>query len=139
MSELDLSTWSEEQKELGQNFTQSNFANKKPFAVELPIEFSLGESVVVCKLDAVFETQGGYLVVDWKSGQTPKAEDLATRSIQLALYRIGLARSLGVGVERIEAAFYFAADNSEVRPDLASEAELEKRLLELRRAPLPMS
>ena len=138
-SELDLSAWSEEQKELGQNFAQSNFANQKPFAVELPIEFSLGESVVVCKLDAVFETQSGYLVVDWKSGQTPKAEDLATRSIQLALYRIGLARLLGVGVERIEAAFYFAGDNTEVRPDLAPEAELEKRLLELRRAPLQRS
>ena len=94
---------------------------------------------MVCKLDAVFETQSGYLVVDWKSGHTPKAEDLATRSIQLALYRIGLARLLGVGVERIEAAFYFAGDNTEVRPDLAPEAELEKRLLELRRAPLQRS
>ncbi|MDP4756112.1 MAG: ATP-dependent helicase [Aquiluna sp.] len=138
-SELDFSTWSEEQKELGQNFAQSKFATEKPFAVELPIEFSLGESVVVCKLDAVFETKNGFLIVDWKSGHTPKAEDLAARSIQLALYRIGLARFLGVGVERIEAAFYFAADNNEVRPDLAGEAELEQRLFELRRAPLPRS
>ena len=135
-SELDFSSWSEEQKELGQNFAQSNFANQTPVSVELPIEFSLGQSVVVCKLDAVFQNGDGYLIVDWKSGKTPDSKDLATRSIQLALYRIGLARLLGVGVERIEAAFYFAADNKEVRPDLMSEAELEQRLLELRKVPL---
>ena len=138
-SELDFSSWSEEQKELGQNFAESKFANQKPFAVELPVEFSLGNSVIVCKLDAVFENSDGFLIVDWKSGKTPNSDDLATRSIQLALYRIGLSRLLGVGVERISAAFYFAADNSEVRPELLGEAELEKRLLELRKVPLQLS
>ncbi len=137
-SELDFSSWAEEQKELGQNFASSVFANQTAFAVELPIEFSLGETVVVCKLDAVFENGDGFLIVDWKSGSTPDSKDLATRSIQLALYRIGLARLLGIGVERVEAAFYFAADNNEVRPELVGEAELEKQLLELRKVPLQL-
>ena len=134
-SELDFSSWSEEQKELGQNFAESNFAGQTPFAVEMPIEYSLGKTVVVCKLDAVFTTRDGFLIVDWKSGKSPTQEQLESRAIQLALYRIGLAKALGVGVEKIEAAFYFAGDNKEVRPPLISQAELEQRLLELRKVP----
>ena len=133
-SELDFSGWSEEQKELGQNFADSKFAGQEPIAIELPIEYSLGETIVVCKLDAVFSQDQGFLIVDWKSGKSPSAKDLESRALQLALYRIGLARWLGVGVERISAAFYFAADNKEVRPELVSEKELEQRLRELRRA-----
>lgn len=134
-SELDFSSWSEEQKELGQNFSSSRFASETPYAVEMPIEFSLAGTVVVCKLDAVFQTEQGYLIVDWKSGKSPQAKDLDTRAIQLALYRIGLSRALGLGVEKVSAAFYFAADDKEVQPELKSEAELEERLIELRRVP----
>ena len=138
-SELDFSSWSEEQKELGQNFAQSRFSELKPFAVELPMEFAIAKTVVVCKLDAVFETPEGYLIVDWKSGKSPSQKAIDDRSIQLALYRIGLARMLEVGVEKISAAFYFAGDNKEVMPNLASESEIEHVLSELRRAPLPKS
>jgi DNA helicase II / ATP-dependent DNA helicase PcrA len=138
-SELDFANWSEEQKELGQNFAESEFANREAFAIELPIEFSLAGTVVVCKLDAVFETANGFLVVDWKSGKAPTGKNLEDRAIQLSLYRIGLARLLQIGVERIEAAFYFAGDNKEIRPKLVPEKELEEKLLELRRALPPKS
>lgn len=134
-SELDLSDWSEEEKSLGQNFLASPFAGLTAHSVELPIEYALSGTVVICKLDAVFETAEGYLIVDWKSGKRPEPSDIVTRSIQLALYRIGLARMLGVGVEKISAAFYFAGDNQEVRPDLVGEAELSQKLEELRKAP----
>lgn len=136
-SELDLETWAEEIKELGQNFMNSPFADMKPMAVELPFEFALAETIVVCKLDAVFEQDGGYQIVDWKSGKAPSAEDLEERSIQLALYRIGLAKLFKVGVEKISASFYFAKDNSVVSPKLVSEAELVKALAELRKVPRP--
>lgn len=136
-SELDFSSWSEEQKELGQNFAQSRFSELKPFAVELPMEFAIAKTVIVCKLDAVFETPEGYLIVDWKSGKSPSQKVIDDRSIQLALYRIGLARMLEVGVEKISAAFYFAGDNKEVMPRLISESEIELVLSELRKAPLP--
>jgi DNA helicase-2/ATP-dependent DNA helicase PcrA len=125
----------QEQKALGQNFLESPFATMSTHSVELPIEFSIAGTVVVCKLDAVFEQSDGFLIVDWKSGKQPAAADLAVRSIQLALYRIGLAKLLGVGIERVSAAFYFAADNKEVRPQLMSEAEISERLAELRKAP----
>ena len=133
-SELDVSDWSQEQKALGQNFLESPFAKLAARDVELPIEFALAGTVVVCKLDAVFETPEGYLIVDWKSGKKPSASDIETRAIQLALYRIGFARLLGIGVEKVSAAFYFAGDNQQVMPSLMSEAELSSRLTELRKA-----
>jgi DNA helicase-2/ATP-dependent DNA helicase PcrA len=133
-SELDVADWSQEQKALGQNFLESPFAKLAARDVELPIEFALAGTVVVCKLDAVFETPEGYLIVDWKSGKKPSASDIETRAIQLALYRIGFARLLGIGVEKVSAAFYFAGDNQQVMPSLMSEAELSSRLTELRKA-----
>lgn len=134
-SELDVSDWAQEEKALGQNFLDSPFAGMSAHRVELPIEFSIAGTVVVCKLDAVFEQAGGFLIVDWKSGKQPLGPDLATRSVQLALYRIGLARLLGVGLEKVSAAFYFAADNKDVRPELMSEVEIGEKLAELRKAP----
>jgi ATP-dependent exoDNAse (exonuclease V) beta subunit (contains helicase and exonuclease domains) len=113
----------------------SPFAGLSAHSVELPIEYAIAGTVVVCKLDAVFETTEGYLIVDWKSGKRPAQSDLETRAIQLALYRIGLAKVLGIGIEKISAAFYFAGDNQEVRPALLGETELSERLAELRTAP----
>jgi len=123
--------------EIGANFLGSRFADRNPFAIEQQIEFVLAGVVVVCKLDAVFESEGLYEVVDWKSGKTPDAADLASRSIQLALYRIALSEWLGVGVEQIRVSFFFAADGKEVAPEaLMSKPELENKLAEVRRARL---
>ena len=133
-SELDFSLWSEEEQDLGKNFQNSRFASLTPYAIELPIEYALAGTIVVCKLDAVFENESGFQIVDWKSGSKPSDQDLANRAIQLALYRIGLAKTLAIPIERITASFYFAKDNSEVTPDLPSESELEIRLADLRRA-----
>jgi DNA helicase-2/ATP-dependent DNA helicase PcrA len=123
--------------EIGASFLGSRFADRKPFAIEQQIEFVLAGVVVVCKLDAVFESEGLYEVVDWKSGKTPDAADLASRSTQLALYRIALSEWLGVGVEQIRVSFFFAADGREVAPEvLLSKPEIENKLAEVRRARL---
>jgi DNA helicase II / ATP-dependent DNA helicase PcrA len=123
--------------ETGANFLGSRFSGMKPSAIEQQIEFVLGGVVVVCKLDAVFESGGLYEVVDWKSGKTPGPADLAARSIQLALYRIALSEWLSVGVEQIQVSFFFAADGNEVAPEsLLSKQELEGKLDEVRKARL---
>lgn len=123
--------------EIGANFLGSRFAGLTPFAIEQQIEFVLGGVVVVCKLDAVFENAGLYEVVDWKSGKTPDAADLAARSIQLALYRIALSEWLGLGVEQIRVSFFFAADGKELAPEsLVSKQDLESNLNEVRKARL---
>ena len=51
---------------------------------------------------------------------------LASRSVQLAVYRLAWARLKGVPLETVSAAFYYVPDDAVVRPhDLGSEAQLE--------------
>lgn len=122
--------------QLVKNFAQSRFASLEPKFVEQSIEIVLDGLVVVCKLDAVFETELGFLVVDWKSGNSPTDPALLeARAMQLALYRIALSKWLQVGVERVQACFYFAGDAKEVMPSrLPSEAELVEALTKARTA-----
>ena len=121
-----LEDFGEEQKELAVNFLGSRFSKLTPILVEEQIEIVIENTLIVCKLDAVFETDFGFEIVDWKSGKSPKdGKDLSSRSIQLALYRIALAQKLGVGIERIRASFFFAGDAAEIAPDiLLSEDEI---------------
>ena len=133
-SELDLSSWSEEEVKLGISFAGSRFAKMEPVLVEQPIEFALAGSVIVCKLDAVYQQGDEYEIVDWKSGKMPTGEDLADKAIQLALYRSALARHLDVPIERISASFFYAESAQELRPELPPESEIAERLLELRKA-----
>jgi DNA helicase II / ATP-dependent DNA helicase PcrA len=126
-----------EQTEVGASFLGSRFAALKAEYIEQEIQFVIAETVIVCKLDAVFLIDGIFQVVDWKSGKSYDKPELEKRKLQLALYRIGLAKWLDVGVEKIQASFFFAADGMELSPsELPSEAEIEKRLLELRKAHL---
>jgi DNA helicase-2/ATP-dependent DNA helicase PcrA len=74
--------------------------------------------------------QGGgaydFQIVDWKTGKAPRdADDLERKQLQLALYRLAFARYSGVDPARIDAVFYFVADDRVVRPErLYSEEEL---------------
>jgi DNA helicase-2/ATP-dependent DNA helicase PcrA len=122
-------------KELTAAYTDSRFANLKPEYAEIEIQFPLAGFVMVCKLDAVYKTAHGYEVVDWKTGAAPKSEsDLATKSIQLALYRIALSKYLKIGLEKIEATFFFVGERKELKPaKLISESEIEKFLEQIRR------
>jgi DNA helicase-2/ATP-dependent DNA helicase PcrA len=128
--------WSEEDSDLGANFENSRFAGLKPAFVEQSIEVELAGLILVCKIDAVFETEFGYEVVDWKSGASPKnSEELEKRSIQLALYRIAFAKWKKIGVERVTASFFFAKDGKEVTPDvLWSEARVIEEIERARKA-----
>ncbi|MBN9631885.1 MAG: PD-(D/E)XK nuclease family protein, partial [Actinobacteria bacterium] len=85
--------------------------------------------VVVCKLDAVYALSGGdhdVQIVDWKTGKAPRDDDdLERKQLQLALYRLAYARHAGIDPARIDAVFYFVADDRVIRPHrLYSEAEL---------------
>lgn len=133
-SELDYSQWAEEEQKLGVSFATSRFANLAPLLVEEGIEFALGGSVVVCKLDAVFEVEGEYQIVDWKSGKQPVGKELTDKSLQLSLYRIALSKKLGVAPERIRASFFYAESGEELEPELKSEKEISQLLDGIRRA-----
>lgn len=108
-------------------FRESEWACRSPAHVEVPVETRIGDVVVRGRIDAVFrDADGGWDLVDWKTGRTPPAGQLKTKSVQLAVYRLAWARLKGVPLDEVRAAFYYVADNHVVRPhDLASGEELE--------------
>ncbi len=108
-------------------FKASEWADRSPAFVEVPVETRVGEVVVRGRIDAVFrDADGRWDLVDWKTGRRPSAAQLSAKSVQLAAYRLAWARLKDVPVEDVRAAFFYVGDNQVVRPhDLASAAELE--------------
>ena len=118
----------EDLTQLRARFEHGEWADRWPQAVEVPFETLVGDRLVRGRIDAVFADapQGGYDVVDWKTGRPPasNAERHAV-SVQLAAYRLAWAALAGVPVASVRAAFYYVADDVTVRPaDLLDEAGL---------------
>jgi DNA helicase-2/ATP-dependent DNA helicase PcrA len=111
-----------------ETFRASEWANRSPAFVEVPVETRVGEVVVRGRIDAVFrDADGRWDLVDWKTGRRPSAGQLKAKAVQLAAYRLAWARLKGVAVGEVRAAFFYVADNQVVRPhDLGSAAELEQ-------------
>ena len=114
--------------ELRARFEHSEWADRWPRAVEVPFETLVGDRPVRGRIDAVFADapEGGYDVVDWKTGQPPRSEaERHAVSVQLAAYRLAWAALAGVAVSEVRAAFYYVAHDQTVRPaDLLDEAGL---------------
>ncbi|GAA4670636.1 ATP-dependent DNA helicase [Frondihabitans cladoniiphilus] len=103
--------------ELQATFGASEWADLDPVDVELEIHLPLGARTIICKIDAVFERDGRYQVVDWKTGKAPVDEaDLELKQLQLALYREAYARYRDVDPERIDAVLYYVSDDTAIRP-----------------------
>ncbi|SDK76080.1 ATP-dependent DNA helicase [Arthrobacter sp. ok362] len=111
-----------------ETFRQSEWAHRAPAHVEVPVETRIGDVVVRGRIDAVFrDADGGWDLVDWKTGRRPSAAQLKVKAVQLAVYRLAWARLKGVPLEDVRAAFYYVADNQVVRPhDLGSAEKLEE-------------
>jgi DNA helicase-2/ATP-dependent DNA helicase PcrA len=112
--------------QLKANFEASRWANLVPLEIEREIQLTIEANTFICKIDAVFKTENGVEVIDWKTGKKPKdKQDAELRALQLSLYRLAYSRFSGVPIEQIEASFYFVADDAEVKPErLFDESEL---------------
>ena len=110
-----------------ETFRASEWANRSPAYVEVPVETRIGDVVVRGRIDAVFEdADGRWDLVDWKTGRPPSANQLQIKAVQLAVYRLAWSRLKGVPVEDVRAAFYYVAENKVIRPhDLGSAEALE--------------
>jgi DNA helicase-2/ATP-dependent DNA helicase PcrA len=107
--------------ELIELFERGGFADRAPFAVEAPFALVLAGQVVRGRIDAVYESDGGFLVVDWKTNRQQDAD-----ALQLSLYRLAWAELRGVPVETVRAGFYYVRDQQLVEPPLLDRAELEQ-------------
>lgn len=109
-------------------FKRSEWANRAPAFVEVPVETKIGDVVVRGRIDAVFQdADGRWQLIDWKTGRRPSGRQLATRAVQLAVYRLAWSRLKEVPLEQVSAAFYYVAEDAVVRPhDLGSATDLEE-------------
>jgi len=109
-------------RELMEAFSTGPFGSRIPHRVEAPFGLVLGGRVVRGRIDAVYENEGGFLVVDWKTNQTNTADPL-----QLAIYRIAWAELTGLDASQVDAAFYYVRSGEVVGfADLPDRPALER-------------
>lgn len=118
IQEVEVFQASEAIKDLAETFRSSRFKDAQIEDVELEINLTRGGNTFVCKLDAVFQIDGKYQIVDWKTGLSPSDEkDLADMTLQLALYRFAYSMLRGIPLEQIQVSFYFVSESKEVIPE----------------------
>ncbi|WP_372939975.1 ATP-dependent helicase [Mycolicibacterium sp.] len=112
-------------------FMASPWAARTPVDIEVPFEMMLGGRVVRGRIDAIFaDADGGFTVVDWKTGAAP-ADPQAGRAaaIQLAVYRMAWAALHGCPEESVRGAFHYVRTGQTVAPqDLPAAEELAELL-----------
>jgi DNA helicase-2/ATP-dependent DNA helicase PcrA len=109
---------------LKEAFLRTEYASRAPYRVEEPFQLLLGGRVVRGRIDAVYRTESGFEVVDWKTGHREDADPL-----QLAVYRLAWAERVGLEPGRVSAAFLYVRSGTVVRPEeLPDRAGLEALL-----------
>jgi DNA helicase II / ATP-dependent DNA helicase PcrA len=113
---------------LRERFEAGEWGGRWPLEVEVPFETLIAGRAVRGRIDAVFGDagDGGYDVVDWKTGQPPASdEERRVAAVQLAAYRLAWAGLAQVPLDQVRAAFYYVRDDLTLRPaDLLDEAGL---------------
>jgi DNA helicase-2/ATP-dependent DNA helicase PcrA len=113
--------------ELRARFEAGEWGGRWPREVEVPFDMLIRDRQVRGRIDAVFaDHDGGFDVVDWKTGQPPRTEaDREAVAVQLAAYRLAWAALAAVTPDKVRAAFYYVRHDLTVRPaDLLDEAGL---------------
>ena len=116
---------------LQEAFLASEWADRRPVEAEVPFETVIAGVAVRGRMDAVFaDPDGGYTVVDWKTGPLPDDTRLPALAVQLAAYRLAWADLAGVPPERVRAAFHFVRADVTLRPADLLDADGLRALLE---------
>ncbi len=106
-------------------FLAGEWAGRVPEEIEMAVETIVDGIAVRGRIDAVFpRDDGGWTVVDWKTGRRPTGREAEVRALQLGAYALAWARLREVPAALVDAAFYYAGEGVTVRPDLPGEVEL---------------
>ncbi|MBW9215553.1 ATP-dependent helicase [Mumia sp. zg.B53] len=95
----------EDEIELGdliRSFESGPMGDRVPYAIEEPFTLRLGGQIVSGRIDAVYRTEDGFEVVDWKTNRAATADPL-----QLAVYRLAWAEKHGVPLDQVTASFHY--------------------------------
>ncbi len=112
----------DELRELVEAFAAGPFGTRTPYRIEAPFALVLASQVVRGRIDAVYETPTGFLVVDWKTNRKQDADPL-----QLAIYRLAWSELVQVALDQVQTAFYYVRSGDVVEhEDLPDRAALER-------------
>lgn len=119
-----------EMERLQRNFKASEWATRPIAAVEVPFVLEVDSLPVRGRIDAVFKRDdGGFDVVDWKTGRVPSGAEAEAAAAQLALYRQAWAQLAEVDPAEVSVAFYYVSADRTIRPaDLPSVEDLASAL-----------
>ncbi|MGL4306926.1 MAG: ATP-dependent helicase [Mycobacteriaceae bacterium] len=131
----------EDLEQLKEAFLRSTWAQRSPLEVEVPFETCIGSTVLRGRIDAVFaDSDGGWTVVDWKTGAEPSESEVESVTMQLAAYRIAwaelMARSSGKmsmssdSLEKVRAAFHYVRSGRTIAPNDLPDHEQLQNLIE---------
>jgi DNA helicase-2/ATP-dependent DNA helicase PcrA len=109
--------------ELKARFEAGEWGGRWPRETEVPFDMLIGERQIRGRIDAVFadaaadSADGGFDVVDWKTGRPPRGEaEKEAVAVQLAAYRLAWSALADVPLARVRAAFYYVRHDRTVRP-----------------------
>jgi DNA helicase-2/ATP-dependent DNA helicase PcrA len=109
----DLPETDEAMRALKDAYLASRWPHLTPAHTELEILLPRGRHIIVCKIDAVYQIDGRWVVVDWKTGAKPTEEQKDAKALQLVLYRRALAEWLGTDMSNVDAVLYYIAHDWE--------------------------
>jgi DNA helicase-2/ATP-dependent DNA helicase PcrA len=95
-------------------FRNSQWAKRRIAAQEVPFVIEYEGTIVRGRIDAIFHgANGGYDIVDWKTGRPPVGAAAEHAALQLKVYRKAWARLKGIDEAEVRTAFhYIAADRT---------------------------
>lgn len=136
--DVEFLTSAEEVRLMGA-FNESRWAHMPPIAVEQSVEIVVAGRIFRCTIDAVLDTSGDaelhdVTIVDWKTGRRPAPEQIESRELQLALYRLAWSRAQNIPLSSIDACFVYLKEPPSSRDLFAgrlSEEEIERRIEEV--------
>jgi len=109
-------------EDLKAKWLASEWAPRIPVAVEVPFEAVIGLVLVRGRIDAVYEIDGKFEVIDWKTGSTKLGPSSA---VQLAVYRLAWAKLKSIDPAQVSAAFHYVPTGQTDRSaDLLTETQL---------------
>ena len=113
-------------RRLTEAFERGRYASRTPLRIEEPFILTVGDQQVRGRMDAVFETPDDadhdFQIVDWKTSDAP------ADPLQLSIYRMAWAKSLGIDPERVDAVFYHVLSDHIERPLLLDERSMSSLL-----------
>lgn len=116
---------------LKKSFENSRFYGRAPVMAERAVALVVGDHIVQGRMDAVFDRDdGGWEIVDWKSGRTPEEE--GAERWQLDLYALAAQEIWGKAAEDLTVTFVYLRDEAERsypgRPAVEIRTELQDAL-----------